>query len=305
MEIMVLGIGGMMPMPGRFLASAVLRHNGRTTLFDCGEGPQVPLKESGWGVGHIDRIALTHLHADHVTGVPGMLMLLAQVGPRRPLDILGLPPVCDYVRGSRQLLDFHMEYDLHYHDLGQEGGVFQGDGFKLTYRPLDHRGPVLGFRYEEDERLGRFEAARADALGIPDGPERAALQRGETISVEGNTITSDMVIGPARRGRRFGYITDTRPCDAAGELLENCDVAVIEGMFQSCHSDEAVAKKHMTSVEAATLAAEAGVGTTLLTHVSTRYSAEDLVILEQEAACISDRIKLAQPLHRYPIPLPD
>jgi len=304
MELIVLGIGGMMPMPGRFLASAALRHNGRSTLFDCGEGTQIPLKESGWGVGHFDRFALTHLHADHLTGVPGMLMLLAQVGPRPPLEILGLREVCSYVRGTRDLLRFHMTYDLRYRELNPEGGEIKGEGFTLVYRLLDHTTRTLGFRFEEDQRPGRFLLERAEALGIPEGPGRRALQNGQSIEVNGNTISPADVLGPPRRGRRFAYVVDTAPCDGARELLEGCDLAVIEGMFPEIHAEEAAAKMHLTARQAATLARQARVKKALLTHVSTRLADRELRMLVNEAREEYDFVELAQPLGRYPVPLP-
>lgn len=305
MELIVLGIGGMMPMPGRFLASAVLRHGGRTTLFDCGEGTQIPLKAGGLGVAHFDRFALTHLHADHLTGVPGMLMLLAQAGPRRPLEILGLSEVCRYVRATRDLLGFHMTYELLFRELDPGGGEVEGDGFTLVYRPLDHRIRTLGFRYEEAQRPGRFLVEKAEALGILPGPGRTALQEGRSIEVDGNTIPPEAVLGPPRRGRRFAYVVDTSPCDEALELLEGCDLAVIEGMFSDLHADEAAAKMHLTARQAGVLARQAGVGRALLSHVSTRYEESSLGRLEEEAREEYESVEIARPLFRYPIPLPD
>jgi len=301
MEVLILGTGGMMPMPGRFLASAVLRHHGRATLFDCGEGTQIPLKSSGFGVSRFDRIALTHRHADHVTGLPGMLMLIAQAGPRPPLDVAALPEVCDYVRGTCRLLAFHMEYDLRYRELDPKGGSFRGEGFTLTYRPLAHRVPNLGFRYEEDPRPGRFDAARAEALGIPEGPDRSALLRGETVVVNGKPVSPDAVVGPPRRGRRFAYVVDTIPCDAAVELLDGCDVAVIEAMFREQHVEEAAAKMHLTARQAARLVRQAGVKRALLTHFSPRYDAQEIAGLEAEAREVAGETEAARPLARYPV----
>jgi len=154
-------------------------------LFDCGEGTQVPIKAASLGVGHIDTLAVTHLHADHVTGIPGMLMLIGQADDERPRDLLALPTVCDYVGQTRKLLGFHMPFELRYHPLDPAGGTFQGDGFTLEWAPLEHRVPNLGFRYEEATRPGRFDAARADALGVPRGPARRALQNGEDVEVGG------------------------------------------------------------------------------------------------------------------------
>ena len=305
MEALILGNGGMMPMPDRFLASAALRHHGRATLFDCGEGTQIPLKRSGFGVGLFDRLVLTHRHADHLTGVPGMLMLIGQVGPRPPVEIIALPEVCDYVRGTRKLLDFYVEYDIVYRELDPRGGTFEAEDFTLIYRPLDHRIPNLGYRYEERPRPGRFDLARAERLGVPAGPLRGALQRGESVIVGDRRVRPEEVVGPPRRGRRFAYVVDTRPCETALELLEGCDLAIVEGMFRSCHAAEAAQKMHMTVTEAAALAARAGVTKTLLTHISPRYDNREIRELEAEARAVNAAVSMAWPLDRHPIAFPD
>lgn len=304
MDVILLGIGGMMPMPGRPLASALLRHEGRSTLFDCGEGTQVPLKAGSLGVAHLDRIALTHLHADHVTGIPGLLMLVAQGGERRPLGIVGDAAVCRYVRETRSLLGFHMPYALEFHALDPAGGSIRDDHGTLSWRPLEHRVPIVGYRYDEAPRPGVFSAAAADALGVPPGPLRAALQRGESVEVDGRRIDSEAVVGPPRRGRRVAYVTDTRPCDGARALLDGCDLAIVEGMFRTSHAEQAREKGHLTAVEAAALAREAGVARTLLTHVSPRYDDDELAALEREARDVCPTVELGRPLERVPVPLP-
>jgi ribonuclease Z len=302
---MVLGLGGMMPMPGRFLTAVVLRHRGQVTLFDCGEGTQVPLKASGFGIGNLHRFVLSHLHADHLTGVPGMLMLLAQAEPDHHLEILGLPEVNRYVRSARELLRFYLSYALSFKNLHAQGGTVRGEGFTLRYLPLDHTVPTLGFAYEEDERPGRFHIERAKELGVPEGPDWGKLQRGEAVTVGGKKIRPAQVLGEARRGRKFAYITDTAPCETALELLQGADLAVIEGMFAEEHASEAAEKKHLTVKQAATLVRDAGCARALLGHVSPRYKNNELAVLEEEARAVCDRVSLAQPLQRYEIPLPD
>mgnify|MGYP001180974495 FL=1 len=305
MEVMVLGLGGMMPMPGRFLTSVVLRHNGRVTLFDCGEGTQVPLKASGFGIGRIERFALTHLHADHLTGIPGMLMLLAQAEPDHAVDVLGLPEVVEYVRGTRHLLRFYLSYQLNYVDLAREGGEIAGDGFTLRYLPLNHTAPTLGFSYTEAPRPGRFSVEKARELGVPEGPLWGKLQLGEAVEVDGRIVEPAQVLGAPRRGRKFAFVTDTAPCKNIVELLRDADLAVIEAMFTDEHAAEAVEKKHLTARQAAQMVADGGCRRALLGHVSPRYKHDDLLRLEEEAQAVCDRVALARPLDRVPIPLPD
>jgi ribonuclease Z len=302
---MPLGIGGMMPMPGRWLTSVVLLHNGQATLFDCGEGSQVPLKKSGFGVGRFARFVLSHLHADHLTGVPGMLMLLAQAEPDHPLDIIGLPETVRYVRGTRELLRFYLSYGLKYRELALEGGELREEGFALKHLPLVHTTPTLGFAYIEDERPGKFSTENAQRLGVPEGPLWGRLQRGETVEVDGKTISPADVLGPTRRGRKFAYVVDTAPCDHAFELLQGADLAVIEAMFIEEHAAEAADKMHLTAKQAARIVADSGCARALLAHVSPRYNGEDLRRLEAEAREACDRVELARPLERYLVPLPD
>ncbi len=305
MEVMVLGLGGMMPMPGRFLTAVALRHRGETTLFDCGEGTQVPLKASGFGIGRIMRFVLSHLHADHLTGVPGMLMLLAQAEPDHGLQIAGLPEVNRYVRSTRRILNFYLSYQLHYTNLDPAGGVVPGDGYTLRYLPLDHTAPTLGFAYEEEERPGRFRVERARELEIPEGPLWGKLQRGEAVKVGEREIRPEQVLEAPRRGRKFAYVTDTAPCDNAVKLLRGADLAVIEGMFAEEHANEAAEKRHLTARQAAEIVRASGCARALLGHVSPRYKNNDLIVLEEEARAVCDRVSLAVPLQRYEIPLPD
>lgn len=304
-EVLVLGLGGMMPMPGRWLTSAVLLHNGDATLFDCGEGTQVPLKKSGFGIGRFVRLALSHIHADHLTGIPGMLMLMAQAEPAHDVEILGLPDVTRYVQGTRRLLRFYLNYELRYRDLEPTGGEIPGEGFVLRYLPLAHTTPTLGFSYTENVRPGRFDIDKARALGVPEGPLWGQLQRGNGIVLDGREICPEDVLGPPRRGRKFAYVTDTAPCDGAVELLRDADLALIEGMFTEEHAAEAEAKQHLTARQAAEIVDRSGCQRALLVHVSPRYRNEDLPRLEAEAREVCGRVELARTLERYEIPLPD
>lgn len=305
MEVMALGVGGMMPMPGRWLTSVVLLHEGQATLFDCGEGTQVPLKKSGFGVGRFVRFVLSHLHADHVTGVPGMLMLLSQAEPGHDVEILGPPEVTRFVRGARELLRFYLNYNLKYRDLDPAGGSLKGPGFTLRFLPLNHTTPNLGFAYEEDPRAGRFHVETARRLGVPEGPLWGRLQRGETVVFDGRQVTPAAVLGPPRRGRKFAYVTDTGPCQNAIELLRGADLAVIEGMFCEEHADEAASKLHLTARQAAAIVRDSGCTRALLGHVSPRYTHDELHRVEDEARDVCDRLELVRPLERIAIPLPE
>ena len=302
---MVLGLGGMMPMPGRFLTSVLLRHHGIISLFDCGEGTQVPIKASGFGIGKLQHFFLSHLHADHLTGVPGMLMFLTQAEPLHKVDIIGLPEVTQYVRTTRQLLHFYLSYQLRYTSLNPEGGDLSREEFTLHYLPLDHTIATLGFAYQEAMRPGKFSVEKARDLEIPEGPRWGALQRGESITLGDRSIHPADVLGPPRRGRKFAYVIDTAPCANAEALLAGADLAVVESMFVEEHAAEAAEKKHLTARQAAQLVKSSGCTRALLGHVSPRYKNGELRAMEEEARAVCDRVELAKPLVRYQIPLPD
>ena len=305
MEALVLGIGGMMPMPGRWLTSVMLRHNGRVTMFDCGEGAQVALKKSGFGIGQLERVVPSHLHGDHLLGIPGMLMLLAQAEPKHIVRIIGLPECTRFVRETRELLRFYLGYALDYVDLNPEGGSWKGEGFTLEYLPLKHSIRTLGFTYIEDERPGKFSIEQARRLDVPEGPLWGQLQHGEAVTVGDREIRPEDVLGPTRRGRKFAFVTDTAPCRNAYRLLEGADLALIEGMFIEEHATEAAEKLHLTAKQAGRIVRESGCRRALIGHVSPRYKHDDLGQLEDEARSQSDRIELARQLERYPVPLPD
>jgi ribonuclease Z len=304
-EVLVLGIGGMMPMPGRWLTSAVVLFDGRATMFDCGEGTQVALKKSGFGVGRIERFVLSHLHGDHVLGVPGMLMLLTQAEIEGGVQIVGPPEVTGFVRGARDLLRFYLNYPLLYADLDPEGGVLPGEGFSIEYLPLKHSAHTFGFAFVEDERPGKFSIAKARELGVPEGPDFGRLQRGEAIIVGEREITPELVLGPPRRGRRFAYVTDTAPCKNAYRLLKDADFALIEAMFLNEEETDAAEKKHLTAKQAGRIVRESGCRRAVLGHVSPRYRRDDLHTLEEQARAECDCIEMARPLERYAVPLPD
>jgi len=304
-EVLLLGIGGMMPMPGRWLTSAVVLLEGRATMFDCGEGTQVALKKSGFGVGRIERFVMSHLHGDHLLGLPGMLMLMTQAEIEQEVEIVGPPDVTRWARGNRDLLRFYLNYSLRYTDLEADGGEIKTDSFTLQYLPLKHSTTTYGFALIENERPGKFSLAKARELGVPEGPLFGALQRGESVRVGDREIKPEDVLGPARRGRKIAYATDTAPCKNVYRLLKDADFAVIEAMFLNEEEQDAAEKRHLTAKQAGRIVRESGCRRAVIAHVSPRYRWEDLQTLETQAREDCDAIELGKPLERYAVPLPD
>ncbi len=308
MECILIGTGGMMPMPYRLLSSLAVRLNGQVYLFDAGEGAQINWKRARIGVRGLNLIAATHLHADHCLGIPGMIMLRAQMDSPDPLTILGPPGTREFVEHCRSTLDFHVTFPIHYREWPGDGtGIAFSDGSaRIFWEPVVHTRFCLGYRFEELERPGRFDLERAAALGVPKGPMWGELQRGKSvISPSGRKVRPSEVLGPARRGRSVAYVVDSRPTPAIHSLCANTDIAFIEGMFLPAHSEHAEAKGHMTVTEAAAIAKECGAARTVLMHVSPRYENSDLRELEEEARNVCDTVRVGRDLDQFEVKLPE
>ena len=286
MDCFVLGSGGMMPMPRRRLTSVALRHEGEVYLFDCGEGTQVPYKELHLGQRALRLIAITHLHADHVLGLPGMLMLRSQMPDPAPLTILGPPGLATFIRNVRRDLAMYINYEIKVKtwEAGGDELAHEDEFVRIRWLKLNHSVLCLGYRVEQHQRPGRFDPEAAKAAGVPMGPLWGKLQLGEEVSTpDGEVVRPDQVLGAARRGLRVAFVTDTAPCPGAESLLHKADLAFMEGMFLSEHAEEGVQKKHLTVEQAAEMAARAGAKEVVLVHLSPRYVEKDLKRVAEEA----------------------
>jgi ribonuclease Z len=308
MDCVVLGTGGMMPMPLRLTTSVLVRREGRMLLFDAGEGIQLALKKGGLGIRALDAVVITHLHADHVLGLPGIMMFRAQNDNPGPLTIIGPPGIGRFVHNTINDLHYHINFKFQIIEWNEksDSDAWDWNGVTLRWDTLDHSTFCLGYRLEEPLRPGRFDLARAVALGVPEGPLFGRLQSGETVVTGGGKkVRPEEVLGSSRRGRIVTYATDTRPCAGLARLMEKADLAFIEGMFTLDHQSDATDKGHMTASEAAALAAQADLDRLVLVHISPRYSTDDEKILEQEAKAHFGRAEVARALGVYAIPLPD
>jgi len=308
MDCVLLGSGGMMPMPERLLTALVVRLGGQRYLFDAGEGAQLGLKRAHVGLRGLDLIALSHLHADHCLGLFGIMMLRAQLQDPAPLTILGPPGTQDLVLGAREQLKFFLNYPVTFVEW-REGAApvaFEDELVKISWRPLVHTRRCLGYRLDEHPRPGRFDADRADALGVPDGPARGQLQRGEPVRLaSGEVVRAEQVLGPPRRGRRVAYVVDTRPCDTALELCAQADLAFVEGMHLPEHAAHAEAKGHLSVAEATALATRAEVRRAVLVHLSPRYDDAQRPLLEEAARSGGGDVEIGRDGAVYQVPLPD
>lgn len=307
LELFILGTGGMMPLPGRFLTSALLRREGELFLFDCGEGTQVSLRKLNLKWKKISVIFISHTHADHVTGLPGILMLSSQVEREEPLYIIGPPNIREYVESSRKALDMYINYEIVIKEISEPGVVYHGDGYTVNAFPLNHTKPCYGYSLVEDPRPGVFNPRAAEELKIPRGPLWAQLQSGKEVLLEsGETILPNMVLGDERKGRKFSFVTDTKYFDGIKEHVGNSDLFICEGMFKDELKESAAEKKHMTASQAARIAKDAGgIKKMGLIHYSPRYTEYDLKSLLKEARAIFPDTFLSRDGQAINIPFED
>ena len=306
MEAFILGCGGMMPLPYRHLTSVLLRREGDLFLFDCGEGTQVSLRRLNLKWKKIDAIFISHTHADHVTGLPGILMLNAQVDRTEPLYIYGPPKIKEYVETSRKVLDMYINYPIVVKEIEAPCVVHSGKDFYIRAFPLDHTKVCVGYTLEELDRPGEFNPDKARELGVPVGPLWAQLQNGfEVQSAEGTTVKPEQVLGQKRSGRKFSFVTDTLYKTTIADEVRGSDLLVCEGMFEEELIDQAREKKHMTATQAATIARDANVRRMCMIHYSPRYTDRELEKLLTQAREVWPNTELSRDRMNIEIPYID
>lgn len=266
-DVCLLGCGGMMPLPRRYLTSLIVRVDGSSILIDCGEATQIALHQTTFSPAHVDHILITHFHGDHVSGLPGLLLTIANNHRTAPLHIWGGKGLAKIVRGLTVICE-RLPFSLEIHELPyKEASTFVTGSLTWTTCPVRHRVPCLAYRADLP-RVGRFDLERAKAQDIP-MKFWSRLQRGETIKEGGQTWQPSDVLGPDRRGIRLTYATDCRPSESLVALAENSDLLIAEGLYGDPEKQKDAAEKgHMVYHEAATLARDASVEELWLTHYS-------------------------------------
>ena len=267
LDICLLGSGGMMPLPYRWLTALMVRYNGSSLLIDCGEGTQIAIKEKGWSFKPIDVICFTHYHGDHISGLPGLLLTMGNAERTEPLTLIG-PKGLERVVNALRVIAPELPFPIIYKEINGNEETFElADGYRLKAFRVNHGILCYGYTLELD-RAGKFQLQKAMEQEIPK-QYWSRLQKGETITDEQAVYTPDMVLGPPRKGIKLTYCTDTRPVPAIVENASGSDLFICEGMYGEKDKDaKAREHKHMTFYEAANLAKEAEVGEMWLTHYS-------------------------------------
>jgi ribonuclease Z len=270
MDVVFLGTSGGMPSAQRNPAGLLVRRGGERLLFDCGEGTQRQLLRSTVGLVDLTEIFVTHFHADHYLGLPGLLKTFALRGRDVPLTVYG-PPGLRELFGSLRRIVGRLSYPLELVELRAGDALDRGD-YALVPFAVSHGVAAIGYALIEQPRPGRFDVSTADALGVPSGPARGALQRGESVTLDdGRVVMPDAVLGPPRPGRTVVLAGDTEPTPSVIEAARGADLLVHEATFCHDEADRASETRHSTARGAANVAREAGVGLLALTHVSPRY----------------------------------
>ena len=266
LDVCLLGTGGMMPLPKRWLTSCMMRYNGSSILIDCGEGTQIAMKEKGWSPKPIDIICFTHYHADHISGLPGMLLSMGNAERCEPVTMIGPKGLSRVVNALRAIAP-ELPFEINFIELTENNQTIEFDGFRIEAFKVLHNMICYGYNIVID-RAGRFDVERAKSQDIP-LKLWSILQKGETVNDGGRIFTPDMVLGEKRRGIKVTYCTDSRPVPSIISGAEDADLFICEGMYGEPDMEEkAMEHRHMTFYEAAKLALSANVKELWLTHYS-------------------------------------
>ena len=266
LDVCLLGTSGMLPLPGRWLTSLLLRYNGSSMLIDCGEGTQIAIKEKGWSFHPIDVICFTHYHADHISGLPGLLLTIGNSDRTEPVTLIG-PKGLSRVVSALRVIAPELPYELRFIELSESREHISINGYEIDAFKVNHAVTCYGYAVNIP-RIGKFDVEKAKALEIPQKAWNR-LQHGSTVELDGRVYTPDMVMGAPRKGLKVTYCTDSRPLDTIVNAAKESDLFICEGMYAEKEKlNKAKQYKHMTFYEAADMAKRAEVKELWLTHFS-------------------------------------
>jgi ribonuclease Z len=279
LSVVFLGTGGSIPTARRATACLLVRMGGERLLFDCGEGSQRQMQRST-GLVQIDEIYITHYHADHYLGVPGLLKTYDLQGRERPLRIVGPPGLTDLFRALSRIIG-RISYEVELVEL-DEGGAIRHEGYEVRCFGVDHQVRAYGYALVEDERPGRFDPQAAERLGVRPGPDFGRLQSGESVAGSDGAVHPQQVLGEPRRGRKVIVTGDTAPCEMVRLAAHEADLLVHDGSFAAEEIERAIETGHSTARQAAQTARDSEVKLLALVHISTRYDVREVLAEARE-----------------------
>ena len=301
MQITFLGTGGSIPTPKRGLSAVAIRRNNELLMFDCGEGTQRQMIQAGVGFHRKAKVFVTHMHGDHVLGLPGLLQTMSLLGRTNELEIYGPQGIKDFVDAINQTVRFTLTFPVKILEI-DDGMVCEEKDYMITAVQSGHMNPSLSYALTEKPRPGRFRTKKAKELGVPEGQLWSKLQSGESVKLlDGRIVKPEMVLGASRPGRKIVYTGDTGPSEALVKLAKNADLLIHEATFEDELKERAIKDGHSTPSMAAETAKAADVKWLVLTHISARY--KDANLLLQQAKKIFVDTELAEDFLKLELPL--
>jgi ribonuclease Z len=301
-QLLFLGTSGSWPTPKRNPSAVALKRGPEVILFDCGEGTQRQFMQSPLSFMRVSRIFISHFHGDHFLGLPGLVQTMTMNGREDSLHVYGPQGASETVHTLLKFGYFAPSFPVKVEEL-RDGDVVPCDGYEVRALEALHTVPALSYVLEEHVRPGRFDLAKAKALGIPEGPLYRRLQRGETIEVDGRAIPPEMVLGPPRRGRKIAYSGDTKPSQRLEEAAVDCDVLIHDATAESSLEEKANRYGHSTGRQAAEIAKATGARLLVLTHISPRY--DDPTPILDDARTVFEPVVLAEDFLSLDVPYPE
>jgi ribonuclease Z len=299
LSIAFMGTGGSVPTARRATACLLIRAGGARVMVDCGEGSQRQMVRST-GLVSLDEIYITHYHADHYLGLPGLLKTYDLQGRERPLRVLGPPGLAELFGALRRIFG-RLSYEVELVELDPSQSVEHED-FEIRAFPVEHRMAAFGYALVEPERPGRFDPERARELGVSDVHDFGRLQRGESVEVKGGSVSPDQVLGEARRGRKLVITGDSAPCEMTRVAAHEAELLVHDGSFAEEEAARAAETGHSTARQAADLARDAQVAMLALVHVSSRYNVSEVL---DEARAVHPNVHAPRDFDLVEIPYPE
>ena len=304
LRVIFLGTGGSVPTPGRGLPAVLIQRKGEQIMFDCGEGVQRQMVRAGGGFHRRMKIFITHMHGDHVLGLPGLMQTMALLDRERKLDVYGPPGITEFLECIKKTVQFALTFQVEIHEIEEEGTACEEAEYTVQTAWANHVIPSLAYALVEKPRPGRFYPEKAKTIGIPEGPLWSRLQQGHEIKLKtGRIVKPEDVIGNPRKGRKIVYTGDTRPFRDFAKLATGANVLIHDATFDDSLAERAAEDGHSTPSQAARVAKKANVEQLILTHISARY--EDANMLLKQAKKIFDNTRVAEDFMKLEIPFCD
>ena len=301
MQITFLGTGGSIPTPERGLSAIAIKRKNELLLFDCGEGTQRQMIQARIGFHRKTKVFVTHLHGDHVLGLPGLLQTMSLLGRINKIEIYGPRGIKDFVNSVNQTVHFTLSFPVQVNEV-EEGMVCEEKEYIVTAVQSEHLNPSLAYALIEKPRAGRFNVEKAKKVGVPEGPLWSKLQSGKSVKLQdGRIVESETILGPSRPGRKIVYTGDTGPSEKIEELAESADLLIHEATFEDEMEERAIEDGHSTPSMAAKIAKFASVKHLVLTHISARYKNANVLLHEAKKTFVNT--DLAEDFLRLELPL--